>query len=126
MSAAALSAPTPRPPDRVIEANCRQFFPHGVAAADVPPPPMHVVSRDLRRLSTMRGIRLGQPVADVFKVYGKAHVPAVPGHPDVRLLAYTTWPTRRAMRVSRTQCGQEQQFFFRGDRLVLIRLGNGC
>jgi hypothetical protein len=212
MSAAALSAPTPQPPDRAIEAQCRQFFPHGcseamgrwlpnlgssntwwdratrvdqrdrftdkeqiarwplgddgprdgtffvfgtagppkgkavydslhriafyevgccswrdvVAAAGVPPPPMHVASRDLRRLSTLRGVRLGESVADVVKIYGNADPLPVPGHPDVRLLAYTTWPTRRAMLHTTAQCGQEQQFFFRDGRLVLIRLGSGC
>jgi len=211
MSAAALSAPTPQPPDRAIEANCRQFFPHGcseamgrwlpnfgyspawrygatrvdrrdrftdqdqrpstllgndgphdgtffvygsagppkgyavydlrhriaffeegccswrdvVAAADIPPPPMHVASRDLRRLSTIRGIRLGQSVADVVEVYGEAHLLAVPGRPDVRLLAYTM-PGTKSARGFTTSCDQDQHFFFRRGRLVLISLGNAC
>lgn len=108
------------------------FYEHGccswrdtVAAADVPPPPMNVVSRDLRGLSTIRGVRLGQSVADVVKIYGKALLLAVPGHPDVRLLAYTTPGTRNAAGVN-TSCDQDRQFFFRSGRLVLISLGNAC
>jgi hypothetical protein len=57
-----------------------------VAAADVSPPPKRVVVRDLRALSTVRGVRLGQTPADVVKIYGRGALIAVKGHPGVFVL----------------------------------------
>jgi len=97
-----------------------------VAAADAPAPPKLLLSRDLRNLSTVRGVRLGQTEAEVMATYGKSTPQPVPGHLGVSVLPYTTWPPRKSVTYVHTPCGQFQNFFFRNDRLVLIQLGNGC
>jgi len=101
-----------------------------VAAADTPAPPKPVVMRDLQNLTTMRGVRLGQTVRQVERIYGAATLLAVHGHPHVEFLAYTTWPpyihAGHYPPHWRDPCGQFENFYFRQGRLMLIQLSNGC
>lgn len=97
-----------------------------VAAADAPAPPKSIVARNLLELSTVRGIRLWQTVAEVAKIYGGSTLIPVAGNPGVSVLPYTTWPPRRSANHVRAPCGQFENFFFREHRLILIQLENGC
>ena len=97
-----------------------------VAAADTPAPPKFVKARDLRNLSTVRGIRLGQTQSTVTKIYGRKKSIPVAGHPGIDLLAYTTWSADLAGARALTGCPQTQDFFFRNNRLILIRIANVC
>jgi hypothetical protein len=90
-------------------------------------PPERVVNRDLTALHTVRGIRLGMSPGGVTLRYGANTLRRVPRAKDVYVLAYTTWPPKSQMiGITRSPCGQFQNFYFRNDRLVLIQLGNGC
>jgi hypothetical protein len=92
-----------------------------VAAANVPAPPKYVKASNLQHLSTLRGVRLGQTPAQVQKIYGHTTLRPVGGHPGIAVLAY------QALQPSKSQdCGQFQNFFFRGNRLILIQLENAC
>jgi hypothetical protein len=93
-----------------------------VAAADAPP--KTVVARDLRTLSTMRGVRLWQTEARVMSIYGKSTPLPVTGHPELSLLAYTS--SQRFDAYHQARCTQDENFFFRDDRLILIALLNAC
>jgi hypothetical protein len=100
-----------------------------VAAANVDPPPKSLIPRDLTRLRTIRGVRLGMSPRSVMRIYGRTTMRDVIAHPGITILAYTTWPPAAAVegppaRVS--SCGQFENFYFRGNRLVLIQLGNAC
>jgi hypothetical protein len=97
-----------------------------VAAADVLPPPKHVVSRDLSDLSTVRGIRLGETPTAVMQIYGKSSWLQVAGHADLQMLAYTTWKPFKSLNTATGPCGQFQNFVFRQERLIYIGFGNGC
>lgn len=101
-----------------------------IAAADTPAPPKPVVIRNLQHLSTVRGIRLGQTVREVERIYGAAKLLPLRGRPQIRVLAYTTWPpyihAGHYPAGWRDPCGQFENFYFRQGRLVLIQLGNGC
>ncbi len=96
-----------------------------VAAANVPPPPKPVVRRDLSALRTVRGVRLGMSPSDVMSVYGRARFTPLRTHRRMHLLAYTTWPPATTL-ATHASCEQFENFYFRGGRLVLIQLGNGC
>jgi hypothetical protein len=93
-------------------------------AACAGPPPKRVVDRDLSALRTVRGIRLGMLPADVEAIYGANILRADPKTPHVFVLAYTTWLKMPA--TIHAPCGQDEDFYFRDNRLVLIQLGNGC
>ena len=97
-----------------------------VAASGVPAPPKRLVARDLSSLRTVRGIHLGVSVTDVIRIYGRAKALPIPSHPGVSLLAYTTWPPRNRVKTVQLPCGQFENFWFRGGRLILIQLENGC
>lgn len=101
-----------------------------VAASHVAPPPKTVVARDLSTLRTVRGIYLGMHPSAVTRTYGASSLLTVSGHADVRMLAYTTWkPAKDVTGVGigfPGTCGQFENFYFRGDRLILIQFGNGC
>lgn len=102
-----------------------------VAAADVGPPPTSVISRDLTRLRTIRGVHLGMSPAGVMSIYGRGKMRDVIAHLGITILAYTTWPpaagvVRRPVAVISGSCGQFENFYFRAKRLVLIQLGNAC
>jgi hypothetical protein len=97
-----------------------------VAAADVVPPPKHVVTNDLSGLSTVRGIRLGETPTAVMQIYGKSKMLTVTGHAGLQMLAYTTWKPFKSVSTVASPCGQFQNFVFRQERLIYIRFGNGC
>lgn len=97
-----------------------------VAASTDVPPPKHVVSRDLSGLHTVRGVRLGMTTTAVLHIYGHSNVLSVAHAEGVRMLAYTTWPTKDIMKSIDPECGQFEIFYFRHDRLILIQLGDGC
>ena len=97
-----------------------------VAAAGVPAPPKDVPARNLLGLSTVRGVRLWLTEAEVMKIYGRATLEPVAGHPGVSVLPYTTWPPRKSIASVHSPCGQFENFFFRANRVILIQLGNGC
>lgn len=97
-----------------------------VVAAYAPPPPKRVIDRNLAALHTTRGIHLGMSPAQVRKIYGVAPMLAVPGTPAVRVLAYTTRPPRKSLKMVSSPCGQDENFYFRRARLVQIQIGNGC
>jgi len=94
-----------------------------VAAAGVDQPPRSVARRDLSGLRTSRGVRLGNSIASVRRIYGYAPLREVPAGRGERVLAYTTRPP---MSRSTGSCGQDEVFVFRGERLVFIQFTNGC
>ncbi|MDQ2865967.1 MAG: hypothetical protein M3R51_07045 [Candidatus Eremiobacteraeota bacterium] len=96
-----------------------------VAATNVTAPPKPVVKRDLHDLVTVRGIRLGQTMPEVMRIYGKSTPIPISAHLDVHVLPYTTWRPIQTLH-SIDSCGQFQNFFFRKNRLIMIQLGNGC
>ncbi|MGH7727190.1 MAG: hypothetical protein ACREM2_00140 [Vulcanimicrobiaceae bacterium] len=96
-----------------------------VAALGAPPPPKRVISKDLSGLRTVRGIRFGITPAAVIAIYGKAPLQPIAYHPDLRLLAYTTWPASNT-HWAHSPCGQMENFVFRHGRLAFIQFGNGC
>ena len=96
-----------------------------VAAADVNPPPRKVILRDLSSLTTVRGIRLGDSMDVVTRIYGRAKPGSIPGYPSLVVLAYTTWPPLSKRHFS-SPCGQYETFVFRRNHLIYIQFGNGC
>lgn len=93
-----------------------------VANADVTHAPPAVARRDLRGLRTLRGVRLGDSIAAVRRIYGNAPLRALRDRPE-RVLAYTTRAPRSR---ANSGCGQDEVFAFRAGRLVFIQLTNGC
>lgn len=89
-----------------------------VAAANVPPPPKRVRSRDLTSLHTLSGIALGDSIAKVRRIYGDAQPAPVPNHPGMQALWYHHMLSK--------SCGQFQGFAFERDRLVFIELEEAC
>ena len=97
-----------------------------VAAADVPAPPKYVKASNLENLSTRRGIRLGQTEAQIWKIYGRTIRKPVRGHPGVGVLSYRASQPSTGQAEKNPNCEQLQNFFLRGNRLILIRLENAC
>ncbi|MFN2450286.1 MAG: hypothetical protein ABR508_10965 [Candidatus Baltobacteraceae bacterium] len=93
-----------------------------VAAANVPPPPKMLASRDLRGLQTLAGARLGMTPAQVTRIYGPTHFSRVPGQNGVRMLAYTAPPPK----TPGFYCDAFENFYFRDGRLMLIDLTRAC
>jgi hypothetical protein len=93
-----------------------------VAAAGTPAPPKSVAKRDLRNLVTVRGARLWMTANEIRGIYGNAAFNPVPGRKDVSVLSYEAVLPFPPF----TPCVQDQNFFFRADRLILIQLVNGC
>jgi hypothetical protein len=88
------------------------------------PPPKRIVDRDLSTLRTERGIRLGMSPADVEAVYGANTLRALPKTPGISVLAYTA--VLKMPSTIRAACEQDDNFYFRDSRLVLIQVGNAC
>ena len=99
---------------------CCTYF-ETVLAAGAPPPPVAVANQTLTQVRTDSGIRLGDPPARVVRIYGHATLAPVPSRPELRVLAYENAHPRK-----RGVCAQDQTFAFKGGRLVLISLYNGC
>ncbi|HTZ55105.1 MAG TPA: hypothetical protein VMB20_08560 [Candidatus Acidoferrum sp.] len=97
-----------------------------VVLAYASPPPKPVVQRNLMGLHTERGIYLDMSMRQVTRIYGVSKLQPIAHQDNMYVLAYTTWPPRKDVRVVRMPCGQFENFYFRNDRLVLIQLGNGC
>jgi hypothetical protein len=95
-----------------------------VAAAGTPAPPKSVANRDLRNLATARGARLWMTPEEIRGIYGNATFRALPGLKGVSVLSYSAVipPTPQVY----SPCVQEQNFFFRTNRLILIQLVNAC
>jgi hypothetical protein len=102
-------------------------FDEVVAATDVAPPPKQVVTRDLSDLHTARGIRFGATSAEVMRIYGTSRPLSVSNHPELKMLAYTTWVSFKSLEGhSHSACGQMENFIFRRDQVVFIQFENGC
>ena len=89
-----------------------------VAAAGVSPPPKRVVSRNLSSLHTVRGVALGQTVGDVLRRYGRAPVVVARRRPLIERLSYEHMFDKN--------CGQNENFVFKNNRLIYIALLNSC
>jgi hypothetical protein len=87
-------------------------------------PPKRVVDRDLSALKTVRGIHLGMSPAAVEAIYGANRLRALPKAPGVSVLAYTA--TLKMPASYRVSCEQDDDFYFRDNRLVLIQLDDAC
>ncbi len=97
-----------------------------VLAAGVHPPPVAIPSEDLTRVHTERGIRLGDAPSRVTRIFGRAPLQRVAGHPDVTMLAYTTAFPFAKLQGTGNACGWFQNFAFRAKRLVAIDFTFGC
>jgi hypothetical protein len=95
-------------------------------AAYAPPPPLEgVVSRNLAKLHTYRGIALGMSPAAVMAIYGRVHLPRIPHQAHLRSVWYTTaWSLPEE--TGALSCEDDQTFVFRDDRLILILLNSTC
>jgi hypothetical protein len=89
-----------------------------VAATNVAPPPISVVSRDLRALRTVHGISLGMREGDVQAIYGRTAEQVVLRHPQLRMLRYKHDISE--------SCMQMQEFGFVDGRLIYIALSDAC
>ncbi len=97
-----------------------------VLAAGVGSPPKTVVDRNLRGVSTARGIRLWQTPAEVMRIYGASPLLEVAGKPVIRALAYSTLVAEKSLPRGANACGQFDDSYFRRGRLVLAQIWNGC
>ncbi|MGB6986080.1 MAG: hypothetical protein WBD74_08940 [Candidatus Aquilonibacter sp.] len=88
-------------------------------------PPKPLANRDLSLLKTTRGVQLGMSPLDVVRIYGTALQQRI-ARTNLTVFAYTTWPPRNELSKTRSECGQFENFYFQGETLVLIQLGNGC
>lgn len=88
-------------------------------------PPKPLVNGNLSLLKTTRGVRLGMSPLDVVRIYGTA-LPQRVARTNLTVFAYTTWPPRAKLSKTHSECGQFENFYFQGETLVLIQLGNGC
>jgi hypothetical protein len=95
-----------------------------VAAVGTSTPPKPVAIRHLRNLVTVRGARLWMTASEIRGIYGDATATAVSGHRDVSVLSYSA--VIPPMSKVDSPCSQDQNFFFRADRLILIQLVNAC
>ncbi len=89
-----------------------------VAATGVSNPPKRVVSRDLTSLRTVRGVQLGQTIAEVLRLYDGGTPMSISGQPSMRKLFYGHMFDKN--------CGQSQVFIFKNGRLIYIALIDSC
>jgi len=89
-----------------------------VLAADIGTPPVPVVNRSLHDVRTVRGIAIGDTIARVESIYGKARLEHAQRAAQLQMLFYYHGFAHG--------CGQSQDFGFLHGRLVYIELLNGC
>ena len=90
-------------------------------AAHVSPPPIRVADKDLSRVHTIRGIRLGQTIREIESIDGVSTQHTVKGYDDMVMLSYfhKTVP-------GKSNCVEVQNFGFHNGRLVYIDFTQGC
>lgn len=93
---------------------------HTVAASGILPPPHAVTARDLSHLRTKRGLKLGDTVAQVRKVFGAAAERRVMGFSLVELSYYTP------LEGFASSCLWARNFYFSSGRLRIIEYLGGC
>jgi hypothetical protein len=89
-----------------------------VARVRPPPAPMQTV--DLSRLRTSAGIALGNSIARVESIMGRANPFRVNGHFGLLQLSYAS------LLPGSSGCGYFENFVFERDRLIFIDLTQGC
>ncbi len=96
-----------------------------VAAAGAEPPPKSLVARNLAALTTRRGIRLGQTVGDVRRIYGPSPLRSAANQKAFRILSYAS--TRKDnFSLTAASCLMTYDFYFKRGRLAMIDFGEGC
>jgi len=96
-----------------------------VIASGVAPPPRNVVDRDLSRLQTNYGVRLGESPSHVKRIFGGATLWNIPERPGFQRLSYrANFPTPKPP--FHNACGISYQFVFHRQQLVFIELLGGC
>jgi hypothetical protein len=92
-----------------------------VVASNVGPPPKKIATRSLTALHTASGLRLGDSVGTVQRIYGASQLRRVHGHPDQRTISYVH-PFQYDVNV----CQDNTTFLFERGRLASMVLSKGC
>lgn len=89
-------------------------------AANAAPPPVALADRNVTRVATDTGVRLGDSPASVMRIYGTTQLQRVAKHPEMRMLLYEN------SRPPKPICIQRQEFGFTHDRLSFISIDDAC
>jgi hypothetical protein len=96
-----------------------------VAAIDVLPPPRIVADRDLSKLHTKAGVRLGDSPAEVEKIYGARKLYSLYKHAGPAYLIYRA-QLPQPPPPAYADCALIYLFVFNKNRLTLIQMSGGC
>jgi hypothetical protein len=92
-----------------------------VVASDVGPPPKKIATRSLTGLRTASGLRLGDSILAVERVYGSSRLRRVRGQPSRRTLSYV-----HSFRFGVNVCQDRMTFLFDRGRLAAMDFGKAC